>query len=150
MAHIQKKGGAMPKLSEVLETLAEQGRRLDEADTELSQLILNTEVQLQSRFSVRIWIDISDAQFQLNASRLVFGKQDGKWQLLVETDNYSDVSSVPLLSCPRETRAKVVLQGHLENLLRGAVAQLSILLRERTQAIETATRFLHEIDGIPF
>lgn len=146
----QKKGEALPALVDVLETLTERRKRLDEADTRISNLIKEAEVELQTHFNVRVWTDITDRHNGSAETALVFGKHDGKWQLLVESSYGNDESITPLLSCTRELRVRVFSEGHLEDLIRGAAAQLDKQLAVRESAIEKATELVRALGGLPF
>lgn len=79
---------------------------------------------------------------------LVFGKHDGKWQLLIELSLPDDTSDItPLLSCSRETRLRVFSEGHLEALVRGAVSQLDKQLIAREAAVEKARKLVTALGG---
>lgn len=146
----KKKGEALPELSNILVELGKRSAALDSIDTEISQLISRVEEGLRVHFSVRIshTIAVHDGEY---IEQLVFGKMDGKWQLLIESgDLGDDLSETPLISSPRETRARVFREGHVEAMIRGAVAQLDAQLTERRAALAAGNALAEALDGIPF
>lgn len=151
MAIQTNKGEALPAITDVLDTLKARRKRLDDADTQISNLIKEVETELVSHFNIRVWTDITDHDSSGFETVLAFGKHDGKWQLLIEVD-FPDGGSdkTPLLSCTRETRVRVFAEGHVEALIRGAVAQLDKQLVVREKAIDKATELVRALGGIPF
>jgi hypothetical protein len=151
MATQTKKGEALPAISDVLDSLKARKKRLDDADTQISNLIKEVESELQAHFNIRVWTVIAEPDTGGVETLLAFGKQDGKWQLLVEVE-FPDGSTdkTPLLSCTRETRVRVFAEGHVESLIRGAVAQLDKQIVVREKALENATELVRALGGIPF
>ena len=145
-----KKGDPAPAIEHVLDSLQLRRRRLDEADTTISNLIKDVETQLQTHINIRVWIDITEPDKSYEQT-LAFGKHDGKWQLVVEAD-FPDGSSdkTPLLSCTRETRVRVFADGHVEALIRGAVEQLDQMLTVREKAVDKASELVRALGGITF
>lgn len=151
MASQTKKDEALPAIENVLESLQDRRKRLDEADTRISTLIQNIEAELQTHLNIRVSTDITDYDTNGFPTVLVFGKQDGKWQLIIEAEFPDGTSDkTPLLSCSRETRVRVFTDGHVEALIRGAVGQLDKLLAVRDKAIGKATDLVHALGGVPF
>lgn len=154
MANQTKKGEALPAIEDVLDKLRERRQRLDAADSQISNLIKEIETELQTHFSVRVSIDITDHSDGGTGgveTSLAFGKHDGKWQLMVEVDFPDGAgSTTPLLSCPRETRVRVIADGHIEALIRGAVGQLDKQISVREKAIDKGTQLVRALTGIPF
>src|SRR5213078_4481698 len=104
-----KKGGAPPALPAILEALSERQQKLDAADTRLSEVIKRAEAALQLRLSVRVSVEITNESDLGDKTVLAFGRHEGEWQFLIETERdraYPDVR--PLLSSSREMRARVV------------------------------------------
>lgn len=154
MATQNKKGEAPPAIEEILGTLRDRRKRLDEADTRISDLIKEIETELQSHLNVRVSTDITDHSDGSTGgveTSLAFGKHDGKWQLIVEVD-FPDgaANKTSLLSCAREMRVRVIAEGHVERLIRGAVGQLDKQIAVREKAIEKATELVVALGGIPF
>ncbi len=152
MASQTKKGEALPAIADVLDTLRERRKRLDDADTLISTLIKDVEKELQAHFNIRVWTDITEYQSGgAFPTVLAFGKQGGKWQLVVETEFPDGTDDkTPLLSCSRETRVRMISDGHLEELIRGAVGQLDKLIAVREKAVEKAEDLVRALGGIPF
>ena len=152
MATSNKKGGALPALPEILEALSERQRKLDAADNRLSDLIKETETSLEGRLSVRVSADITNESDSGYETMLVFGKHDGSWHLLIETENpggsFPDVK--PLLSCSREMRVRVFAEGGIEKLIRSAGEQLDKLLAVREVALGKASSLVAELAGEVF
>lgn len=149
MSATSKKGGAAPTINEILGTLQGRRKRLDDADTRISDKLKEAEKLLQDHFNTRVWAMISSANDGTD-TKIVFGKHDGKWQLLIETEGFGDHSITPLLSCSREMRARVFTEGSLETLIRGAVDQLDEQLKTREEAIDKAEKLVIELGGLPF
>lgn len=150
---VKKKGDALPALSQVLTDLAKRSAALDAIDTQISQLITRVEDGLREHFSIRISHPIHRDFGGEDYEDLVFGKWDGKWQLLIESGDIGspdDPAVTPLMSSAREMRAKVFVEGHVEAMIRGAVAQLDEQLAQRRAALETASALAEALDGIPF
>lgn len=145
---------ALPPLDAVLAELEDRRKKIDEADTQLSSLIAQAEKALQNLFSIRVSTSIDDPREASDVEHfLVFGKHDAKWQLLIESCNLNmfegdDVK--PLLSCSREIRLKIFTEGHLETLIRGAVAQLDKQLAVREDALKKARSLILDLGEVPF
>lgn len=151
MASQTKKGEATPALTDILETLKERRQRLDEADTTISNLIKDIETELQAHLNVRVSADITDYASGGFPTALAFGKHDGKWQLTVEAEFPDGTGDkTPLLSCSRETRVRMITDGHVEELIRGAVGQLDKQIKVREKAIDKAQDLVRALGGIPF
>jgi hypothetical protein len=149
MANQNKKGEALPAIEHVLEALKDRRKRLDDADTQISNLIKDIETELQAHVNTRVWTDMTDAGGPETV--LAFGKHDSKWQLLIEMEFPDGTgNTTPLLSCSREARVRVFAEGYIEALVRGAVAQLDKQLAVRENAISKATDLVRALGGIPF
>ena len=142
----KKKGEAAPALSDILAEIGKKAAELDKLDTSISQIIARVETGLREHFSTRI---THAFPFDSDGRVLTFGKWEGKWQLLIEAGN-ADAPQSPLSSCTREVRCEVFTDGHVESLIRGAVAQLEAQLKQRHAAIATGTALAEALDGLPF
>lgn len=159
-----RKGGGIPappqpsaatrSLAQVLNEVAERNRTLDELDSRLSASIARIEAMLSTHFSVRLALAISESEHgELTGNSLVWGKHDGKWQLIIETDRGNwDPTTTPLLSASREWRSRVFSEGHLEALIRNAVSYLDTQISARHAALANADAVVEALDGmdIPF
>ena len=151
MANQKKKGEALPAITDVLDTLKSRRQKLDEADTRISDLIKDVESALEAHFNIRVWTDITDYEKNGWPTVLAFGKHDGKWQLVIEVEFPDGADSkTPLQSCSRDTRLRAFVDGHVEDLIRGAVTQLDKQLEVREKAIDKASELVRALGGIPF
>lgn len=153
MTAVKKKGEAMPSISGVLAQVAQRRARIDKLDTEISENIKRIENALREHFSVRIWVNITDSDTDPNAELvLAYGKHDGKWQLLIEHSWLGDDNTTvtPLLSTAREMRTKVFVDGCIEQLILGALAQLDEQIKLREAAIAKSLELAMVLDGVPF
>lgn len=132
MSFCARDPGSAPNLVDVLDSVKERRKRLDDADTRISQLLQTIEGELQKHCNVRVSVNVTEPEGVPIDEVLVFGKHDGKWQLIVEAE-FADGSGqvTPLLSCTREMRVRAITQGHIEALVRNAASQLDKLLAER-------------------
>jgi len=151
MAASSKKGGALSALPEVFDALSDRQAKLNAADTRLSEFIKETEAGLTGRLSVRVSVDISNESDRGYKTVLTFGKHDGHWHFLVETETDSQYRTdvKPLLSSSREMRARVVAEGGIEKLIRGACEQLDKLLAVREVALQKASALVTELNDLP-
>jgi len=144
-----------PPLDSVFADLAKQRAELDELDTRISSLIKRVEEGLRKHFSTRVGLDISNAH-QADSGEytlLVYGKHEGKWQLLLEEGDLTAPEHgrvVALASAPRETRASVFAWGKIEELVRNAVGELDKQIKERKVALESGAAIARALDGAPF
>ena len=152
---VQKvKGEASPKIGDVLANVAAHHRQLNKLDTELSAEIKRVETALRKHFSVRVWTDITcDADNEHGyQSILAFGKSEGRWQLLVDSGPVHDAdswSSQSLLSCTRDMRARVFLEGHVERLVNEASAQIEKECTDRMLAVGIAHSLANALEEVP-
>lgn len=151
MAASSKKGGALSALPEVFDALSERQAKLNVADTRISEVIKQAEAALEGRLTVRVSVDISNESDGGYKTVLTFGKHDGHWHFLVEaeTDSQYRPTVKPLLSSSREMRARVVAEGGIEKLIRGACEQLDKLLAVREVALQKASALVEELEDLP-
>lgn len=150
MAAPIKKGGALSALPEVFNALEERQSKLNIADTRISEVIKQTEAALEGRLSVRVSVDISNESDGGYKIVLTYGKHEGRWHLLIEAETDSQYPTVkPLLSSSREMRARVVAEGGIEKLIRGACEQLDKLLAVREVALQKASALVRELEALP-
>ena len=132
------KAESPPPLDIVLKALVERRTVLDKLDDKLSALIQRIESVLRMQVSTRITRVIGEED-EGQIECLTFGKQDGRFMLLIESgfkDHNGEISinnCTPLLSTSRETRTFVFAEGHVEQLIRSAHEQFSeqIVMREK-------------------
>lgn len=147
-----------PSLVKVVTELSQRRARIDALDTAISDLIKKIEEMLRAHVSTRVYTIIGGGPTtdhpgdpdELYVEQLVFGKHDGRWQLLVESGRMDeDVGwkTTPLLSAPREVRASVFSRGHAEKLVRGALAQLDEQIKEREHAYALASDLANALTG---
>lgn len=153
----RNKGEALPAIKDVLTEVQARHKELDALDTEVSKLIKRIEDGMRKHFSVRVWTIITDDQEREQGWQVIlaYGKAAGKWQLLAESGPVDDADrwdSTPLLSSPREMRARCLHNGHIEQLLRDAGKQLAAELVARRAAVEAGKMIADSLDddGIPF
>lgn len=126
-----------PSLSHLLTELGARRRVLDDQDTEIGKAIQGIEQALRQHINTRITLVIP------NGRRIGFGKCNGAWHLLVETDfGPNGFSDQPLSSCPRDVRSEVFVDGHVEALIRSAVSQIGAQITERETALASAAALL--------
>jgi hypothetical protein len=129
-----------PPLSSLLTELGSRRRVLDAQDTEIGKAIQGIEQALRQHINTRVIHQIP------NGRRIGFGKCDGTWCLLVETDHGSDgYEDRPLTSCPRDVRAEMFIDGHIEELIRSAVGQIDAQITERETALASAAALLEAL-----
>ena len=137
-----------PDLSIVLALLAERRAELDALDDDITGLIRRVETAMRRHFSVRISITFSHDDVTGEIEALVFGKWDGKWQLLImegEPDDPETWKYTPLVSAGREVRAEV-FRGLLDDMIRGAVEQLDGQIRERREALASGVQLARALE----
>lgn len=132
-------------LAKVLGELSVRNQKLNELDSQLSELIVRIEQGLSTHFSVRLERSIGN-----DGEALVFGKLDGQWRLFVGNERFDSVT--PLTSASRETRARMFSDGHAEALFRDAVASLDHQIVARGAAVANAAALAAAFDDldIPF
>lgn len=142
-----------PPLEHVLKKLAARRTELDKLDDKLSALIRRIETVLRTHVATRISRPIGeddDGRIEF----LSFGKDEGKFQLLVETgyqnrDNTIEIgNSTPLLSCSREKRTFVFADGHVEALIRSAHEQFEAQIAIRERALRVAEEIAAALEPI--
>lgn len=151
MAAPIKKGGALSALPAVFDALSERQAKLNVADTRISEVIKQAEAALEGRLSVRVSVDITSESDSGYKTVLTYGKHDGHWHFLVETETDSQYhrNIKPLLSSSREMRARVVAEGGIEKLIRGASEQLDKLLAIREVALQKASALVEQLEDLP-
>jgi len=135
-------------LAEVLVDVAKRHTHLDLLDTQVTAVIPRVEDVLRKHISVRVSTVMNQDDTWLQ--ELVFGKWDGKWQLLVESGTVDDpegFKTVPLVTCPRETRTAVFTGGFVDTLVRGVLGQLDARIREREHALANAHDLIAQLDA---
>jgi hypothetical protein len=139
--------GAAPALDGVIARIADRGRRLDLLDDQLGELIKRAEDALAGHLSVRVSVQLpttesDDPSHMTFVELLVFGKENGRWQLLLEDgpdDGDPDLwRATPLSSAPRDRRAQMFAEGWIEKLLDAALAHLDREIAERESALAKA------------
>lgn len=123
-------------IEEVLASLQVRSAALNDIDSGISAAICTIEKVLLCACTVRIQIELPD-----RCEQLAWGKLDGAWCLMI-TDG---ARSVRLLSCSRERRAAMFQDGHIDSLVRGGVAQVNDVIKDRELAISEAERIAHEL-----
>ncbi len=98
------------------------------------------EKMLRSVVSTRISTSMPDG------GRLVYGKLDGAWRLIVEQLDGNDKERA-LSSMPRDARAAVFSGGIVESLLRDASDQINNQIVDRRAALEVASRICDALVG---
>lgn len=139
------------RIRQVLGELSAQRQVLNSLDTEISELVKRVEVAMRKHFSVRIekMIDSTFEQGTEWFQALAFGKWDSRWQLLIveglvdEPDSYR---TTPLVSAPRETRASMFRDGHIEGLILSAVKQLDEQIDGRKEALVAGKTIIDDLD----
>lgn len=147
-----------PPLVKIVNELSKRRVRIDALDTAISDLIKTIEETLRAHVSTRVYTPIGGGPStdtpgdpdELYVEQLVFGKHDGRWQLLIEAGRLDDDRgwrTTPLLSAPREVRVSVFSGGHAEKLVRGALAQLDEQIKEREYAHALAQSLASALGG---
>jgi hypothetical protein len=114
------------------EALAAAGRKsaqLADLDEQISVAIATIEERLRACVSTRI-----ETPIDARRSKLVFGKLDNKWQLIVEDRD----RPLPLLKATRSARARVFAEGVVLRLITSAADQLDAQVRDRDLALFAA------------
>jgi hypothetical protein len=138
MATVKKVSDPVP-LTAVLKQLASRRSELDQLDDDLASNIRRVEEALRKHVGVRIELDLSIGPEGDEIHTLVYGKHDGRWQLVYEISRApEDVSATPLVSASRELRMTMFVGGHVDALIRSAQEQIEAQLKLRKQAIGAA------------
>jgi hypothetical protein len=113
---------------------------LDHLDSRVSEKITEIAGALRDLVSIRIAVGVPPGEAQL-----IFGKLDGEWCFCYD-DGYA--TPVPLLSAPRDVRAKMLTDGHIERLIDNVTAQIAINLAQREGALKAADTVLAKLRAV--
>lgn len=120
---------------QLLVEMAKRSKELGALDSQLSERIVETVKLLRQHVSVPI-----DTVFDENTD-LVFCKSDGKWCLVLVTDD----KETPLLSATREDRVRVFEENLIEQLIRDGLVQLEEMVEQRKSALCKADEILEAL-----
>lgn len=149
----QEAPASAPSLSAVLRQLQDQKLTLDKLDDRLAEAIQRVEDVMRHYVGIRT----STIMHQWEADeleRLTFGKVRNQWHLLVERGRIDEdgdfivKSASELSDCPRQKRAEVFAEGHLEMLLRTAHAKFESEISNRAQAVKNAEHILAALSNL--
>jgi hypothetical protein len=140
------------ELKKIVGGLAPRTAQISELDNTISTATKRLEEGLRAHISTRVSTTLQASDDGMWIEQLTFGKFDGRWQLLIESgeiDDENDWKTTPLVSAPRETRLNAFNNGHVEKLIRNALAQLDAQIKERVAAVEIAGRLIAVLEPEP-
>ena len=122
-----------------LDAIRTRQAELDAIDSKIAARLEEIAKLLRTVVSIRISVTLSDG------GELLFGKLDGNWTFIY-CDGSEDADDVRLASAPRDVRAEMLVDGHIERLVDSACAQLTAQLAERDQALAIADRLVGDLE----
>ena len=144
-----------PPLEDVVKQIVAQSGVLDELDNRISEAIRRTESALQGCIRIRIAEPTYESETHLYYEALVFGKHNGKWGLFIETGviqpssgDWEPTETTALMKCSREKRCEVFAAGHIERLLRGALATFEAQIDARRAALGSVERVMSVLSAL--
>ena len=122
-----------------VETICTGQAMLDHLDSRVSEKITEIAGALRELVSIRIVVGVPPGEAQL-----IFGKLDGAWCFCYDDGH----ATVPLLSAPRDVRAKMLTDGHIERLIDSVTAQIAVNLAQREGALKAADTVLAKLRAV--